>query len=83
MIVSKKINLPKLESELKKAGFSVNGLGMIGDNLFTYNTNGEIVDIQEEARSVINAHVPPPQPPSAEEKISILQSAVDFILMNY
>ena len=54
----------QLETELADAGVDVsNGIGTDGANtgkVFTYDANGKLVDLPDEAQSVVNSHDPQP-----------------------
>lgn len=54
----KVVDLVQLQTELVAAGFTVNGLGQIGDTLVTYDNHGNPIDLPAGAATVLAAHVP-------------------------
>ena len=54
----------QLETELADAGIAVShGIGTSAANtgtIYTYDANGKIVDLPDEAQSVVNSHDPQP-----------------------
>jgi hypothetical protein len=57
----KAINLGQLQAELVIAGLTLNGLGLAGDQVYTYDASGEMADFapadQPTVDQVIAAHV--------------------------
>lgn len=51
------VNLAQLETELTAAGVACSGLGMTEDQVYTYDSAGQPVDLPAEAQAVIGAHV--------------------------
>jgi len=52
--------LTQLEEEMAAAGVSVNGLGDVGGEVFTYTAGGEREMLSAAANAVVEAHVPAP-----------------------
>lgn len=71
------IDLHQLTAELVAAGVSVTALGTVGDDVFTYDENGEIVDLPSEAQAVLDAHVPIAPPPSRDEFLRSMLEDLD------
>lgn len=62
----KYVNLETLQDEIVTAGHTIRGLGQSGDVLHTYNIEGSPIDIPPGAYAVVQAHVPPPFPPTPD-----------------
>lgn len=80
MLISKIVNLTQLEKEMKAAGIAVNGLGTYDNDdstiVHTYDAEGTIIDLPEAASAIIDAHMPGPQQPTAEERLAALEAAM-------
>lgn len=50
----KPINLSQLEAELVAAGASVSGLGMSGDLVYTYDSEGQAMDFEPVTKSTVD-----------------------------
>ena len=66
LLNGKRVDLNQLHAELTAAGVIVPALGTMGDNLHTYTAQGLVIDVPPGAQAVVNAHVPPPIPPSVD-----------------
>src|SRR5262245_4497703 len=73
-------NLPKLTTELERAGISVPGLLTEGDppavEVRTVNDQGQVVDLPPEAQAVLDAHDPTPLDKIAETTEDIERLAI-------
>lgn len=68
MIVNKAIDLNVLQQELVAAGVAVTALGLsAGNNLYTYDANGGIIDVPAGAAAVVTAHAGPKVYTSAQQ----------------
>jgi len=54
---TKPVSLHQLEGELNAAGVTVTALGMLQDTIFSYDAQGEVVDLPAAAQAVVDAHV--------------------------
>jgi hypothetical protein len=53
-------NLTQLEKEMAAVGVSVNGLGEVEGEVFTYTSGGERKQLSAAEEAVVEAHVPVP-----------------------
>jgi hypothetical protein len=58
MLVTKPLDLSQLTQELQAAGVSIRGLGQTGDQLHTYDVQGNPVDLPASAQATVSAHTP-------------------------
>src|SRR5262245_33920566 len=54
------MDLDLLQVELAAASIVVDALGLFGDQVFTYDDDGAVLDLPPEAQPVVDAHVAPP-----------------------
>jgi len=80
MLINKVITEHKLLLELRTAGVLTENqaIGTVdnGKEIYTYDTEGAMVELPESAQAVIDAHISDPQPPTAEDRISALETLV-------
>ncbi|HBV95782.1 MAG: hypothetical protein JL50_10850 [Peptococcaceae bacterium BICA1-7] len=71
----KTVDLVKLGEELTAAGVPHNALGTAGDEIFTYNEQGEPLELPAEAGVVIDSHVLPQPEPDPDEELAVAITA--------
>lgn len=66
------VDLGQLEQELRAAGVTFTALGGTRGEVFTYNEDGQLIELPDAARSVLDAHTAKPRRTRRAEAIEAL-----------